>query len=391
MAIIEFYTPTEVYFGKGAELLAGEKLKAAGYKKVLLHYGTASVKKTGLLDRVKANLDDNGIEYVELGGVVPNPRVSLVRKGIKMVIDEDVDLILAVGGGSVLDSAKAIGYGVYGGGDVWDFYCGKRTVEGTVPVGTILTLAATGSEMSDSSVITNDETDPVYKRGVNTNYGRIKYAFLNPELTYTVSAYQTGSGSTDIMMHTFERYFHDGYALDFTDQMSFTLLKQVMKYAPMALENPEDYEARANLMWCGSLSHNGLMAACNNNKGDWACHQIEHELSAEYDVPHGAGLAAIWGSWARYVMSVDPDRFVKLGEGVFGESDPVKTIEKFEEFFRSIGMPTDLKGLGLDFDEKDCRTAALGVTFQNARKIGNFKVLDTEDIFNIYMMAAGLK
>ena len=391
MAMVEFYTPTEVYFGKEAENLVGEKLAAAGYKKVLIHFGTGSVKKTGLLDRVEANLKAAGIEYVELGGVVPNPRISLARKGIELYNNEGCDFILAVGGGSVLDSAKAIGYGVFGGGEVWDFYCGKRKVEGTAPVGVVLTLSATGSEMSDSSVLTNDDGEPTYKRGVNTNYGRIKYAFLNPELTFTVSKYQTASGSTDIMMHTFERYFHNGYALDFTDQLSFTLLKEVMENTPKALANPEDYEARANLMWCGSLSHNGLMAACNNNKGDWACHQIEHELSAEFDVAHGAGLAAIWGSWARYVLEVAPERFVKLGEGVFGESDPIKTIEKFEEFFRSIGMPTNLKELGLDFDEAACRNAALGVTFQDARTIGNFKVLNTEDIFNIYMMAAGLK
>lgn len=387
MAVVEFYTPTEVYFGKEVENLVGEKLKAAGYKKVLLHFGSGSVKRSGLLDRVEKALDAAGLEYVELGGVVPNPRISLARKGIELYKSEGCDFILAVGGGSVLDSAKAIGYGVFGGGEVWDFYCGKRKVEGTAPVGVVLTLSATGSEMSDSSVLTNDDGEPTYKRGVNTNYGRIKYAFLNPELTYTVSAYQTGSGSTDIMMHTLERYFHNGYALDFTDQLSFTLLKEVMTNTPIALENPEDYDARANLMWCGSLSHNGLMAAGNNNKGDWACHQIEHELSAEYDVAHGAGLAAIWGSWARYVLDVDPSRFVKLGEGVFGESDPIKTIEKFEEFFRSIGMPTSLHELGLDFDEAACRRAALGVTFQDARKIGNFKVLDTEDIFNIYMMA----
>ena len=386
-----YYAPTNVHFGAGAEDKVAEVLKAEGATKVLVHFGGGSVKRSGLLDKVEKLLSEGGIEYVELGGVVPNPRVSLVRKGIELVKSEGIDFILAVGGGSVLDSARAIGYGVYGGGDVWDFYCGKRKVEGTVPVGAILTLAATGSEMSDSSVITNDETDPIYKRGVNTDFGRIRFALLDPELTYTVSKYQTACGATDIMMHTLERYFHQGYALDFTDQMSFTLLKEVMKNAPVALEHPDDYDARANIMWCGTLSHNGLMATGNANKGDWACHQIEHELSAEYDVAHGAGLAAIWGSWARYVLSVDPERFVKLGEGVFGESDPVKTIEKFEEFFRSIGMPTDIKGLGLDFDEAACRTAALGVTFQNARTIGNFKVLDTEDIFNIYMMAAGLK
>lgn len=391
MAIMEYYTPTHVYFGKGAEDNVGKILKEKGAEKVLIHYGTGSVKKSGLLYRVEDKLEDEGIEFVELGGVVPNPRVSLVRKGIELFRREECDFILAVGGGSVLDSAKAIGYGVCGGGDVWDYYCGKRKVEGTAPVGVILTLAATGSEMSDSSVITNDETDPVYKRGVNTDYGRVSFALLNPELTYSVSEYQTGSGSTDIMMHTLERYFHEGYALDVTDRLSFQILKTVMTYAPAAIAQNDDYDARANLMWAGSLSHNGLMAAGNTTKGDWACHQIEHELSAEFDVPHGAGLAAIWGSWARYVMDVDPERFTKLGVGVFGESDPEKTIEKFEEFFRSIGMPTDLKGLGLNFDEKACREAALGVTFRNARKIGNFKILDTEDIFNIYMMAAGLK
>ena len=391
MATIGYYAPTNVIFGAGAEEQVGEVLKGYGASKVLIHFGSGSVRRTGLLDKVEQLLTDSGIGFVELGGVVPNPRVSLVRKGIEIVDREGIDFILAVGGGSVLDSSKAIGYGAYAGGDVWDFYCGKRKVEGTVPVGAILTLAATGSEMSDSSVITNDETDPIYKRGVNTDFGRLKFALLNPELTYTVSQYQTACGATDIMMHTLERYFHEGGSLDFTDQLSFTLLREVMANAPVALEHPDDYDARANIMWCGSLSHNGLMATGNPTKGDWACHQIEHELSAEFDVAHGAGLAAIWGSWARYVLEVDPARFAKLGEGVFGESDPVKTIGKFEEFFRSIKMPTDLKGLGLDFDEEACRKAALGVTFQNARRIGNFKVLDTEDIFNIYMMAAGLK
>lgn len=391
MDIMEYYTPTHVYFGKGAEEKAGEVLKAEGAKKVLVHFGGGSVKKSGLLDRVEASIKAAGIDFVELGGVQPNPRVSLVREGIELYKKEGCDYILAVGGGSVLDSAKAMGYGLYGGGDVWDFYCGKRTVEGTTPVGCILTLSATGSEMSDSSVITNDETEITYKRGVNTDYGRLRFSLLNPELTATVSKYQTSCGSTDIMMHTLERYFHEGHSLDFTDELSFALIKEVIKWTPVALNDPNNYEARANLMWAGSLSHNGLMAAGNATKGDWACHQIEHELSAEFDVAHGAGLAAIWGSWARYVLNVDPDRFSKLGEGVFGESDPVKTIEKFEEFFKSIDMPTDIQGLGLNFDEAACKNAALGVTFQNARTIGNFKILTTEDIAEIYMMASGLK
>ena len=391
MQTMGYFAPTHVYFGKGVWDKAGEVLREQGASKVLVHFGGGSVKRSGLLEKVEAKLTEAGIAYVELGGVVPNPRVSLVRKGVELYNSEGCDYILAVGGGSVLDSAKGIGYGVYHGGDVWDFYCGKRKVEGTAPVGCVLTLSATGSEMSDSSVITNDETDPVYKRGVNTDFGRISFALLDPELTATVSKYQTASGSTDIMMHTLERYFHSGVTLDFTDELSFALLREVIKWAPVAIKDPYDYDARANLMWCGTLSHNGLMATGNSTKGDWACHQIEHELSAEYDVAHGAGLAAVWGSWARYVLDVDPDRFAKLGEGIFGESDPVKTIEKFEEFFRSIGMPTDINGLGLDFDEAACRTAALGVTFQNARTIGDFKVLDTEDIYNIYMMASGLK
>ena len=391
MEIMEYYTPTHVYFGRGAEDKVGEVLKAEGASKVLVHFGTASVQKSGLLERVEAKLKDSGLDFVELGGVVPNPRVSLVREGIELYNKEGCDFILSVGGGSVLDSAKAIGYGVYGGGDVWDFYCGKRQVEGSAPVGCILTLSATGSEMSDSSVITNDETDPIYKRGVNTDYGRVRFSLLNPELTYTGSKYQTASGSTDIMMHTLERFFHSGHSLETTDQLACALIREVIKWTPIALENPKDYEARANLMWCGSISHNGLMALGNSTKGDWACHQIEHELSAEFDVAHGAGLAAVWGSWARYVLDVDPDRFVKLGEGVFGESDPVKTIEKFEDFFRSIDMPVDIQGLGLNFDEAACENAALGVTFQNARTIGDFKKLATEDICEIYKMASGLK
>ena len=386
---IGYYTPTKVIFGAGAENQVADILREFGAGKVLVHFGSGSVKRSGLLDRVEALLKEAGIEYVELGGVVPNPRVSLVRKGIELCKTEGIDFILSVGGGSVLDSSKAIGYGVFGGGDVWDFYCGKRKIEGTLPVGAILTLSATGSEMSDSSVITNDETDPVYKRGVSSDFGRVKFSLLNPELTYSVSAYQTACGATDIMMHTLERYFHEGYALDFTDEMSFALLREVIKWAPAAIAEPDNYDARANLMWCGTLSHNGLMATGNSTKGDWSCHQIEHELSAEHDVAHGAGLAAVWASWARYVLDVDPARFAKLGKGVFGESDPVKAIGMFEDFFRSIGMPVDIGGLGLEFGEDECRKAALGVTFQNARTIGNFKVLDTEDIFRIYMMASG--
>ncbi len=399
MAGIEFYAPSRVIFGNGVEHQVGQMLTEFGAKKVLIHFGTGSVRKSGLLDNVEEELRKAGIEYIELGGVIPNPRLSLVRKGIKLCKDEQIDFILAVGGGSVIDSAKAIGYGAASEGDVWDFYCGKRKVQASLPVGVILTLSATGSEMSDSSVITNDEGEIIYKRGVNTPFGRVKFSLLAPNLTYTVSAYQTASGSVDIMMHTLERYFHNGYALDLTDEVSFVVLKTVMKYAPIAIDHPDDYDARANLMWAGSLSHNGLTNAGNSNKGDWACHQIEHELSAEFDVAHGAGLAAIWGSWARFVLDTDVRRFAKLGKALFGfdwdeNTDDqtsrriaLDTIEGMEDFFISIGMPIGLKGLGLDFDEAACEKAALGVTFQDARTVGDFVVLTSKEIKDIYMMA----
>lgn len=391
MSTIEYYAPTRVIFGKGAEKSAGTILKETGARKVLIHYGGGSAIKSGLMGKVTDSLEAQGIEYFMLGGVKPNPRLSLVREGIETIKANNIDSILAVGGGSVLDSAKAIGYGAFSDGDVWDFYCGKRKPEGSLPVGCVLTLSATGSEMSDSSVINNDEGDVVYKRGCNSPFGRLKFSLLNPELTYTVSKYQTSSGSVDIMMHTLERYFHKGYTLDLTDEVSFTVLKTVMKYAPIALKEPNNYDARANLMWAGSLSHNGLTNAGNENRGDWACHQIEHELSAEHDVTHGAGLAAIWSSWARYVMSEDEEKFVKLGVALFGEKDPHKSIELMESFFQSIDMPTNLKELGLNFDEEDCMFAAKGVTFQDARTVGAFKVLATEDIYSIYLDAAGLK
>lgn len=391
MSTIEYYTPTRVIFGKGAENSAGKILKEIGARKVLIHYGGGSAIESGLMDRVTNSLETEQIEFFMLGGVKPNPRLSLVREGIDIIKAKNIDSIIAVGGGSVLDSAKAIGYGAFNDGDVWDFYCGKRTPDGTLPVGCVLTLSATGSEMSDSSVINNDEGDIVLKRGCNSPFGRLKFSLLNPELTYTVSKYQTASGSVDVMMHTLERYFHKGYTLDLTDELSFTILKTVMKYAPIALKEPNNYDARANLMWAGSLSHNGLTNAGNENRGDWACHQIEHELSAEHDVTHGAGLAAIWGSWARWVISEDEEKFVKLGISLFGEKDPYKCIELMENFFKSIDMPTNLNELGLNFDEESCRFAAKGVTFQDARTVGSFKVLTTEDIYNIYLDAAGLK
>ena len=388
----EYYTPTRVFFGKGAETKLGETLNRDGYKKALLHYGGKSAIESGILERVEKDLLSNDIDYIKVGGVVPNPRVTLVRKAIEEAKKHGSEIIIAIGGGSVIDSAKAIAYGLFNTeGDIWDYYLGERKVKGAFPLAAILTLSATGSEMSASSVISNDE-GPGYKRGLNSEWGRPKYAFLNPELTYSVSPYQTASGSADIMMHTLERFFHSGEGLTLTDDLSVSLLKSVMAYTPIALSDPKNYEARANLMWAGSLSHNGLMNMGSDSRGDWACHQMEHELSAKYDCPHGAGLTAIWGSWARYVFPSIKERLVILGENLFsleGESDVVaeKTIDEMENFFSSISMPVTIKELGIELSEEDIESLSYGATFHGKRTLGDSFRLGGKEISDIYRMA----
>ena len=390
--LTQYYTPTKVLFGEDAEMHAGEQLKAAGARKVLVHYGSGSAVKSGLLDKVTSQLDKEGIPYVLLGGVKPNPRLSLVYEGIELGKKENVDWILAVGGGSVIDSAKAIGYGIYNPGDVWDFYSSKRKPAGSLPIGVILTLSATGSEMSDSSVISNE--DGGLKRGYNSDLCRPAFALLNPVLTYTVSPYQTSCGTADIMMHTMERFFHAGKGLELTDNLSMSLIRTVMENGRKALDNPEDYEARANLMWASSLSHNGLMQTGNDQRGDWSCHQMEHELSGLFDVAHGAGLAAIWGSWARHVYKTDPARFALFGEGVFGfsrsgndEADALRTIAAMEDYFRSISMPVNMKELGIDPTDEEIETLTEKATFFGKRTLGSFMTLEREDIKAIYLAA----
>ena len=388
----EYYTPTRVFFGKGAETKLGETRNRDGYKKALLHYGGKSAIESGILERVEKDLLSNDIDYIKVGGVVPNPRVTLVRKAIEEAKKHGSEIIIALGGGSVIDSAKAIAYGLFNTeGDIWDYYLGERKVKGAFPLAAILTLSATGSEMSASSVISNDE-GPGYKRGLNSEWGRPKYAFLNPELTYSVSPYQTASGSADIMMHTLERFFHSGEGLTLTDDLSVSLLKSVMAYTPIALSAPKNYEARANLMWAGSLSHNGLMNMGSDSRGDWACHQMEHELSAKYDCPHGAGLTAIWGSWARYVFPSIKERLVILGEKLFsleGESDVVaeKTIDEMEKFFSSISMPVTIKELGIELSEEDIESLSFGATFYGKRTLGDSFRLGGKEISDIYRMA----
>lgn len=305
----KYYTPTKVIFGKDTEAKVAELVEEFGGKKVLIHYGGGSVIRSGLMQKVTDALDAAGISYVSLGGAVPNPRLSLVYEGIELCKKEGVDFILAVGGGSAIDSAKAMGYGVANEGDVWDFYSKKRQAKACLPIGVILTLSATGSEMSDSSVITKEEG--MEKRGYNSDLCRPKFAIMNPDLTMTLPDYQTACGCTDIMMHTMERYFTSGGNMELTDAVAEGLLRTVKSRAVILTENPADYDARAEVMWAGSLSHNGL-TGCGNNGGDWSCHKLEHEIGGLFDVAHGAGLAAIWGSWARYVYKDCLPRFKRF-------------------------------------------------------------------------------
>lgn len=391
MVNFEYFTPTKVVFGKNAEEKTGELVKAQSCKKVLVHYGGQSAKKSGLLDRICASLEKEGISYVTLGGVVPNPHLSKVHEGIELCKKEGVDFILAVGGGSVIDSGKAIGYGVANEGEVWDFYAKTRIPEACLPVGAVLTIAAAGSEMSDSSVITNE--DGWLKRGCNNNLCRCRFAIMNPELTYTLPPYQTASGCVDIMMHTMERYFTREENTALTDGIGEALLRTVMESAQTLVREPENYNARAQVMWASSLSHNGL-TGCGTT-GDWSCHQLEHELGGMFDVAHGAGLAAVWGSWARYVYKEKPERFAQFAVNVMGVtndfSDPEKTalegIRKMEEFYRSIHMPTNIRELGVELTEEQVEQLAYKCSFMEKRTIGQFKVLDRNDMEEIYRMA----
>ena len=386
-----YYAPTQVVFGKGTEEKTGELVKAQNCKKVLIHYGSGSVKRTGLLDRVKQALEKEKIAYTELGGVVPNPRLLLVKEGIELCKKEGVDFILAVGGGSVIDSAKAIGYGVANDGDVWDFYSHKRNAEGCLPIGVILTISATGSEMSDSSVITNE--DGWIKTGYHSEYCRPKFAIMNPELTMTLPDYQTACGCTDILMHTMERYFTQGENMELTDSIAEALMRTVIENTKILKENPKDYNARAEVMWAGSLSHNGL-TGCGNGGNDFATHALEHELGGMYDVAHGAGLAALWGSWARYVYKEIPERFHKFAVRVMGLEDTgdaeemaVHGIEAMEAFFREIKMPTNLRELGLTPSEEELKELAHKCSLNTGGHKGSAKVLYEADMLAIYEMA----
>lgn len=386
-----YCTPTKVVFGENAEGKLGGLLKEYGAKKVLLHYGGGSALKGGLLTRVRWLLEEDGIAFVELGGVKPNPRLSLVEEGVALCKSEGVDFIVAIGGGSVIDSAKAIGMAIGTGCAPWDLYSGGAKPSATLPVGVILTLSASGSEMSNSSVITNDYTQ--VKKGCTAEVSRPVFAILNPALTFTVPPYATACGCADIAMHTMERYLSGGNSLRVTDAIGEEIVRTVTACAKQLVKNPQDYEARANVMWAGSLSHNGL-TGCGGDGGDWATHTLGHELSALYDVAHGAALTALWGAWARYVYRNVLGRFYTFAVQAMGvrpngskEEIALKGIEAVEDWFRAIGLPTSIGGLGITLTDEQVRDMAHRCAEHCGGVKGSCVALKEEDMYEIYKAA----
>ena len=388
-----YHSPTKVIFGKNAEEKAGREIKAWAGTKVLLHFGGNSARRSGLLDQIENSLRDAGLNYITLGGVVPNPRLSLVREGVDLCRREGVDFLLAVGGGSTIDSAKAIAMALANPEiDIWDIYAGKQKPVSCLPVGVVLTIAAAGSETSSSSVITNE--DGWLKKGFGSDLIRPKFAFLNPELTYTLPPYQTASGIVDIMMHTIERYFCSRKGNELTDRLAEQVLRNTIKYGRICLAQPDHYQARSEVMWSGSVSHNHLTGLGGN--GDFSAHAIEHELSGMFDVTHGAGLAAIWCWWARYVLKTDINRFAQYAINVWDcRLDPIdpeitalEGIKKTEEFFSSIDMPVNLEQLGIGkITEAQIQEMAAKCCDHGKRTIGTVRPLQIEDIKNILQMA----
>ncbi|MEA4852631.1 MAG: iron-containing alcohol dehydrogenase [Paludibacter sp.] len=382
-----FYSPTFFVFGKERENEAGKYVKRFGGTNVLIHYGSGSVLKSGLLDRVKKSLEASAIKFTELGGVVPNPRSGLVYKGIDICKKEKIDFILAVGGGSVIDSAKAIALGAVSDGDFWEFYLGKK-VEKALPVATILTLTAAGSEGSTGSVITHE--NGMLKRAANSDLLRPVFSILNPELTCSLPAYQTACGATDMMAHVMERYFTNTKNVEITDRLCEAVLLTVINETPKALSNPNDYEARANLMWAGMVAHNDICGV--GREQDWSSHGMEHELSGLYDVAHGAGLAVMFPAWMKYVMKNDIMRFAQFAVRVWGcemdfsnpENTARKGIEKYEQFMTSIGMPVRFSQLGAKAEDIPTLVSSIGL---GEHTMGSFVKLKQEDIKKIYELA----
>ena len=379
-----YQNQTKIIFGKDTENLVGEETKNYS-KKILLHYGKSSIKKSGLYDRVIESLKNSGVEYIELSGVVPNPRLSLVREGIKLCRENNIDFILAVGGGSVIDSAKAIALGVCYEGDVWDFFSKQIQIEKALPVGVILTIPAAGSESSRATVITNKEEGR--KIGIGNEILRPKFSILNPTLTMTLPDFQTVCGVADMMAHVMERYFTNTKNVDFIDKLSEATLRSIIKNCRKVLKEPNNYEYRAEIMWAGTVAHNGLLGT--GREEDWASHKIEHELSAFYDVAHGAGLAVIFPVWMKYVYKHDIKIFLQFAKNVWEIKDgtdeqiALKGIESTKNFFKEIGLPTTLKEL--EIDDKNLEEMAKKCVGGNS--IGNFLKLNKDDVLKIYKLA----
>jgi alcohol dehydrogenase len=381
-----YQNKTKIIFGKDSENKVGVEIEEFG-SRVLLHYGGGSIKKSGLYDKIISSLKEEGITCFELGGVQPNPRLSKVREGIKLCRDNNIDFILAVGGGSVIDSAKAIGAGVHYEGDVWDYYNGKARIVETLPVGVVLTIPAAGSESSTGSVITNE--DGWYKRGAGAAVMRPVFAIMNPELTYTLPPYQTACGVADMMAHIMERYFTNVQNVELTDRLCEATLKTIINNAAIAIGEPENYAARSEIMWAGTIAHNGLLDT--GRIGDWASHDIEHEISAVYDIAHGAGLAIVFPAWMKYVYKHDINRFVQFAVRVWGvepdfsniEKTALEGIERMKDFFRSIGLPVSLSDAKIT-DDKLEEMAEKGT---EDGPLGNFVKLEKEDVLNILKFA----
>lgn len=384
-----YNTPTKIFFGRGQEKRLGEILNSYSVKKVLFHYGKSSIKKSGLYDTVLLELKKANIDYVELGGVSPNPKLSLVLKGIELCKAEQVDLILAVGGGSVIDSAKSIAVGAKVDFSPWKFSIKAEEPKAHIPVGCILTIAAAGSDMSNSCVITNDDT--LEKRGFTSEENRCLFAILNPELTYTVSPYQTACGIVDILMHTMERYFSIGEDTPLTDNIALGLMKAVIKAGREAMHNPTSYSARATLLWANSLSHNGL-TGCGRDFV-MSVHQLEHEISGMFDsVAHGAGLAVLWPAWAKYAYKSSLDRFKRFAYDVMeieptenAEQDIQKAIQAVRTFFKEIGMPSTLSELGIP--EESFKDLAWNAMFKGKRTLQDIIEVDYDMALSILRSA----
>ena len=384
----QFYSPTEFVFGKGSENEAGKYVKKHGGTNVLLHFGGGSAVKSGLLDRVKKSLEEYGIAYTELGGVKPNPRDTLVYEGIDLCRSKGIDFILAVGGGSVIDSSKAIAMGVPYDGDFWDFYCGKSP-EAALPVATVLTIAAAGSEGSGDSVITKEEGG--LKRGAGSDLIRPRFSIMDPELTCTLPAYQTACGATDIMAHVFERYFTNTAEVEITDRLCEAVLLTMIKETPRVIADPNNYQARANIMWAGTVAHTNIVGV--GREQDWNSHGIEHELSALYDCAYGAGLAVIMPAWMEFVCSHNVLRMAQAAVRVWGcemdfecpENTAREGIARFRKFLRSIGMPINFAELGAKEEDIPALVEKFGI---GDGRTGGFVKLSAEDIAEIYRIAA---